>query len=363
MIEAGGLAKGFAVLLIALLIAGAYISIEGYLLRASLQSATFSGLSEIDSIALFASNLVDQNKISVIRFLVDEISPRQNNARLTVVAMFSTLNSSDPILVFGVQVPNNFTNLKVRVDMTRGPPGSRVGQGAELPQQMFLGNHTAVRRESDPAYFWVVVNRTESGAYFDEFTFNAMMNWLNPLVQKSFSTYSLIVQLGFGIKYRIRESAPAQLVVLQPSAAPYSTLEVAEVPNSLLESDPIPDGSEWRSGELWKTWDMTKRIDPRTSVATAIVVDFEMMNLAEEKEQKMFEASWRLGLGPGAVISSIIGLFELWHRRGKNEDTNTSIAIKPVEVSQEEPRRRAVRRRRKLSRFRKASSRSGPSAR
>jgi hypothetical protein len=218
-------------------------------------------------------------------------------------------NVSEKIL-FGFQVPYNFTGLSVDVLMSSRETGQ--GQGGDLRTQLFLNHSRGFDAQTGLDYFWGLVNSTMfPGKHFDEFTFNATMTLNSALFRKSYTTYELQSQFDLAPEPQIRNRVPDQMISIFNPTNSRCLLRMTQPSNSQIQSSPSADGLAFSNGETWHVWDVSRRSTLGDFFSIGILADFEIVDLVQERENTVFRSSLYLGVGIPTFISTWLELLKV----------------------------------------------------
>lgn len=299
-------------IVVLLLLLGTGLSLSGSAYFARL-GRTYIAPSRQFGLVLFSSPYVGAFKrIADVSIGIDQIDPVTNRAVLYLSCLFRTEGNFSE-LIFGAQIPYGVSYAGehwIHVHMTETESGS--GYGVDLGAPVFLNYSAGVENRTGLSYFWVIVNRTRThDTYYDQFRFNSTLTLESPLFQKSYSVYEMVNQFDSATQAEIRNLVPNRMVsFLTPLNSLRYLLKVARASDSFVSADPAADAIDFSDGKLWYTWDIGRRSDDHF-FATAIMVDFEIASLVEQRERTVFFASILLGVGIPLIISSLVELFKL----------------------------------------------------
>jgi len=239
------------------------------------------------------------------------IRTNPSTAALNVVCSFDTNDTTTAKLLFGMQLPHNFSTLMVDVGMySRSRP---QGQGGGLGSPFFLNQSRGVDSANGLFYFWVIIDRSDSpNTPWDKFTFTATMTLDEPLYQKSYTTYELITQFDSAFPTfppAVTPEIPSTtLSYFTPANSGNYFLEVAPPEHSKMESNPSSDRIVSTEGRTWYLWSISQRKRELDFFGTTIVADFEMTDLAEQREGLFFQAGILFGVGIPATMTGALEL-------------------------------------------------------
>jgi hypothetical protein len=314
-----------AIGLVVLMIVGIGLAVKGWCLRASLGVEPPPRRGESGGFLLFGSQFINRSDISEIYLKVDHLDLISNTATVNIHVSFSAWFSPTETLVFGAQVPHNFTGLDLWVEMQRDlPTGSESVHAPTCGHSRFVACMPARAPVGDLSYFYAVVNRSsETGGLFSKFIFEANFLWHNCSQRYSFTDFSLVVQFSFDFDFDRYTLNPFVVLPLSTSEARISRLSLALPRESrLMALNPGADMHTFANDTFSYIWDVRKRSIAPLVASTAFALDFEMNNLVEEKEERLFDSALYLGLGIPTAISSISSL-ATWYTSPLRSRTST----------------------------------------
>lgn len=324
-----------AAVLVFLFVIGTYSAMEGYRLRKGLEITPTPPRGESGGFLLFGSQCINRSDISEIYVRVDHLNLDRNEAAVNIYASFSAWSSFDDTLMFGGQVPYNFTDLDISVVMLRHTPTG--GESVAAPtcgNSRFRVCSWGRAPVGNLSYFYALVDRTvETGGQFSDFIFEANFLWHNSTRRNSFTDFSLVVQFTFGFEADIQDLTGSHVFPLLTSEAKISRLTLSLPRDSLARTvNPTADIHTFRNDTLWYLWDVQKRSVMPLLGATAFAVEFEMTNLIEQKEKQLFDSALYLGVGIPTALSSVTSLATWLISSSYNGARNRSRSNKPAPI-------------------------------
>lgn len=332
-----------AVILVVILLVGIGISIFGYQEYQTLIRGNFPPPTPRFGLVIFSSPWTRLERNAQVEMKIYDIVTTANTAELNVVCTFSTNDTTSTKLLFGMQLPHNFSDLVVNVDMQS--TSRAQGQGGGLGNPFFLAQDRGVDKANGLFYFWVIIDRSDSSlSPWDKFRFNATMTLYEPLYQNSYTTFELITQFDSSFPTYPSSAAPAipaeTFSYLTPATSDNYLLEIAQPENSRMGSTPSPDAIVFSGRRTWYLWNMPENRKALEFFGMAILTDFEMLNLVDVREGLIFRDGLFLGVGVPAVMTSILELL----REFRGQSTQVEGSVKKDEAQMSKPGRRGTRR-------------------
>jgi hypothetical protein len=303
-------------ILAAFLIAGFVMTAIGLwqyqdLMRTNYRSPSFKG-----GFVIFSSPWTRIEGNAQVYIKIYNIRTNPSTATLNVLCSFDTNDTTTTKVLYGMQLPYNFSTLMVDVKMwSRSRP---QGEGEGLGNPFFLNQSRGVDSANGLFYFWVIIDRSDRPfSPWDKFAFTTTMTLDQPLYQKSYTTYELITQFDSAA---FTTFPPAVTPEIPGTTFSYFTpansgnyfLEVAPPERSKTESNPSSDSIILSESRTWYYWDVSTLILSRRNgpafFGTAILADFEMSDLVEQRERLFFQAGILFGVGIPAAMTSAIEL-------------------------------------------------------
>jgi predicted small lipoprotein YifL len=282
--------------------------VTGYL---SLNPTDYGRPTSRFGFVVFSSWYVDTRTANAaVDMRVYDINIVSKSATVSVYLQFRTSDNVSQTILFAFQIPYNFTELSVWVDMQNSKSGQ--GQGGGFGNSFFLNKSSGLDTETGLYYFWTMVNRTKSGKYFDSISLNATMILNSVLFRKSYSTYELQSQFDAAPETPIRNQVPGKMIsFFTPFNSGHYLLSVAQPRNSQIQSNPAADQLRFSTGETWYIWDMVRRSSTGDFFATGVQTDFEIVDLVRTRENTIFVSSLFLGVGLPTMISGVVELVKI----------------------------------------------------
>jgi hypothetical protein len=293
------------------MIVGFALSCYGFIGYSTLNPAEYRRPSNRFGMAIFSSWYVDvRTSNAAVDIWMYDIRTETESITLQIRLHFRTNQNVSEKVLFGFQVPYNFTDLSVDVLMSSTETGQ--GQGGDLRTQLFLNSSRGFDAETGLDYFWGLVNSTMSpGKHFDEFTFNATMTLNSALFRKSYTTYELQSQFDLAPESQIRTRVPGQMISIFNPTNSRCLLNIVQPSNSQMQSSPSADELDFSNGETWHVWDVSRRSTLGDFFSIGILSDFEIVDLVQERENTIFQSSLFLGVGIPTLISSVLELLKV----------------------------------------------------
>jgi len=298
-------------ILVGFLIVGFVMTIIGIQEYKALNQTNYQPPASKFGLAIFSSPWTKMERNGQVEIKIYDVVTNANAAELNVVCSFSTNDTTSTKLLFGIQLPHNFSDLVVNVDMqsTSRPQGQEGGLG----NPFFLVQSRGVNEANGLFYFWVIIDRSDSSlSPWDKFRFNATMILNEPLYQKSYTTYELITQFDSAfptIPPAVTPEIPGNTFsYFTPASSDNYLLEIAQPQRSRMESTPTAANIIFASRRTWYLWNMSQKRSALDFFGTAVLTDFEMLDLVEQRERMIFTDGLLLGVGIPAAMTGILEL-------------------------------------------------------
>ena len=299
------------VILVGFLIVGFVMTALGSQQYQALMQTNYRSPTSKFGFVIFSSPWTRMEENAQVDVRIYNIRTNPNTAALNVLCSFDTNDTTTTKLLFGMQLPYNFSKLMVDVDMhSRSRP---QGQGGGLGNPFFLNQSRGVDDANGLFYFWVIIDRSDSPlSPWDKFVFTTTMILDEPLYQKSYTAYELITQFDSTfptIPPAVTPMIPSTTFsYFTPASSENYFLEVVAPENSRMESNPSSDRIVSTEGRTWYLWSISQRMSGLDFFGTAIVADFEMTSLVEQREALIFRAGIFLGVGIPAAMTGALEL-------------------------------------------------------
>jgi hypothetical protein len=308
------------------LIVGLVMATIGYQQYQELMKTNYPSPNSKGGFVIFSSPWTRMEGNAQVYVKIYNIRTNPSTATVNVLCSFDTNDTTSTKLLFGMQLPYNFSTLMADVEMySRSRP---QGEGGGLGNSFFLSQSRGVDSANGLFYFWVIIDRSDPPlSPWDKFAFTTTMILEQPLYQKSYTTYELITQFDSAfptIPPTVTPEIPGSTFsYFTPANSGNYFLEVAPPERSKTESNPSSDSVILSEGRTWYYWDVSTLILFRRNgpafFGTAILADFEMSDLVERREGLFFQAGILFGIGiPAAMTSAIELLREVRDRKARH---------------------------------------------
>jgi hypothetical protein len=309
------------VLLVGFLILGSAMAMVGYQEYESLNRTSYPPPSSKFGLVIFTSPWTRMEKNGQVEIKIYDIGTNTNTAGLNVVCSFDTNDTTTTELLFGIQLPHNFSALVVKVKLqSRSRP---QGEEGGLGNPFFLTQSRGVDEKNGLFYFWVIIDRSDSPfSPWDKFRFNATMILNEPLYQKSYTTYELIARFDSSFPTTPPSVTPEipgnTFSYFTPASSDNYLLEVAQPEHSRMESNPTADNIIFVASRTGYLWDMSQKRSGLGFFGTAVLAYFEMLDRVDQKERLIFKDGILLGVGiPTAMTAALELLREARERTAR----------------------------------------------
>jgi len=306
------------------LVAGLGMSIYGALGYQALTRMSYPAPTSKFGLVLFSSPWTRMERNGQVEIKISEIETITNTARLSVVCSFGTNDETNTRLIFGVQSPYNFSALVVTVNMQSKSTGH--GQGGGLGNSFFLAQSESADKKNGLFYFWAIIERHDFLlTLYDSFTFNVTMNLQEVLYRKSYTTFGLITQFDSAFPTIPAAGLPHEIAVgtfsfFTPVSSQSYALEIAQPERSRVESTPAADAIVFAGARTWYLWTLPEKRSALDYFGMAVLTDFEMLDLVEQRETYLFQDGLLLGVGLPAILTGTLELLrELKERAAQTE--------------------------------------------
>jgi hypothetical protein len=298
-------------ILVCFLVLGSVMTIIGIENYNALIQTNYQPPASKFGLVIFSSPWTKMERNGQVEIKIYDIATNGNTAELNVVCAFSTNDTTTTRLLFGMQLPHNFSHLVVNVDMQS--MSRPQGQGGGLGNPFFLSQSRGVNEANGLFYFWVIIDRSDSSlSPWDKFRFNATMILNEPLYQKSYTTYELITQFDSSfptIPPSVAPQIPGETFsYFTPASSNNYLLEIAPPEHSRMETNPAADNIVFRGIRTWYLWDLSQKPSGLEFFGTAVLADFEMLYRVEQREILIFRAGIFLGVGLPLALTMILEL-------------------------------------------------------
>jgi len=131
----------------------------------------------------------------------------------------------------------------------------------------------------------------------------------------------LITQFDSGFPTTPPAALPYEIAIgtfsfFTPVSSQSYALEIAQPERSRMESSPAADAIVFAGARTWYLWTLDEKRSALDHFGMAVLTDFEMLDLVEQRETDIFRVGLFLGVGLPAIITGILELLREFKERG-----------------------------------------------